>query len=90
VEEFYCQNLTEEDLAIRLFMPTWEIRRRIKSAVSYIASGSCPRWLNCIDCPKYQQCRRKKRTGITYLKWTLYKNKEEGRKLKYTKKVYPS
>jgi hypothetical protein len=69
VEEFYCHNLTEEDLAIRLFMPTWEIRRKIKSAVAYIASGSCPRWLNCIDCKKYQSCRRKKRVGITYRQW---------------------
>ncbi len=65
----YCHGLMDEDIAIKIFMPTWEVRRRIKSAVSYIASGTCPRWINCIDCGKYQTCRRKKRVGITYQEW---------------------
>jgi hypothetical protein len=49
--------------------PRAEIWRRIKSAVSYISSGPCPRWLNCIDCSRYARCRRKKRPGVTYKEW---------------------
>ena len=87
VIDFYCNKLTDEDIAIKIFMPTREVRRRIKSAVSYIASGTCPRWLNCVDCVKYQTCRRKKRVGVTYREWTRYKNREEGRRPKYTNLV---
>jgi hypothetical protein len=97
VEEYYIRYNPEEndkeiiaDLAHGNNMPIWEVRRRINSAVSYISSGPCPRWLNCLDCPRYQSCRRKKRVGVSYRDWTHYKNKEDGRKLKYTKKVYPS
>lgn len=78
VEQAYC-HLPEtgindwdkviEMLAVMVFMPTWEVRRRIRSAVSYIASGPCPRWLNCLDCPSYASCRRKKRVGMTYGEW---------------------
>jgi len=87
VEDNICRAIPEEDLARRLDMPVWEIRRRIRSAVSYIASGPCPRWLNCVDCAKYRTCRRKKRVGIIYRDWTRYKNREDGRKLRYTKKL---
>ena len=69
VEDSYCHGATDEELARKLQMPPWEIRRRIRSAVSYIASGPCPRWLNCLDCPSYSFCRRKKRVGITYADW---------------------
>jgi len=69
VEDSLCRGIEAEDLAPRLDMAPWEVRRRINSAVSYIASGPCPRWLNCIDCPRYSSCRRKKRVGVTYRDW---------------------
>lgn len=83
VESHYCRGVEIEDLAIRIFMPTWEVRRRINSAVSYIASGECPRWLNCIDCPRYNKCSRrahpprkfKHPIGITYGQWVRSRSK---------------
>jgi hypothetical protein len=69
VEDYYCRNVSERELARRLQMSDWQVLRRIRSAVAYIASGPCPRWLNCLDCPKYPSCRRKKRVGITYREW---------------------
>jgi hypothetical protein len=69
VEDNICRGIPEEDLARRLDMEVWEIRRRINSAVSYIASGPCPRWNSCIDCVKYQKCYFKKHVGMSYKHW---------------------
>src|SRR4030042_772809 len=85
VEKYYCGNWTDEAIGRWYNKNILEVRRFIRSAVSYISSGPCPRWLNCVDCSKYQSCRRKKWVGVTYPEWTRYKNREDGRKLKYTK-----
>ena len=69
VEDVFCLGLTPSELASKLHMEEREINRRIRSAVGYIASGPCPRWLHCIDCPRYQQCLRKKRVGVSYRDW---------------------
>jgi hypothetical protein len=57
-------------------MDAREVARRIRSAVSYISSGPCPRWLDCIDCAKYRACRRKKRAGQTYRQWKRSRSRQ--------------
>lgn len=84
VEDHYCRGIPEEDLACRLDMDVWEVRRRINSAVSYISSGPCPRWLNCVDCPSYSSCRHKKRVGKTYREW------KRNRRKKYSERPLPA
>jgi len=78
VEEFYCRDwlgLSEDEILDvitgHVGIEKSELQRRLRSAVSYIASGTCPRWLHCIDCPEYQNCRKKNkgRVGITYRQW---------------------
>jgi len=93
VEKHYCLGYTDEDIARHYHMDLWEVSRRINSAVSYIASGPCPRWLPCPECGKRLRCiklerllnKGQKRITYTYDEWTRYRNREEGRKLKYTK-----
>jgi len=75
VEDAICRQIPVAELARRLGMDEWEVGRRIRSAVSYISSGPCPRWLNCIDCPKYSKCRRKKRAGLTYADWKRHRRR---------------
>jgi len=95
VIDSYCHGLTDEQIARRNWFTVWEVQHRIHNAVSYISSGTCPRWLDCSGCGEEQDCRKLKRMRelgkvrqvYTYQDWKLYKNKEEGRKLKYTKKV---
>lgn len=78
VEKHYCQDFTDGQIASWYGMDTEDVRRRIRSAVSYIASGTCPRWLDCIDCPEHEKCRNKKHpprkftkqpVGINYRQW---------------------
>ncbi|MGD0794947.1 MAG: hypothetical protein ABR958_05070 [Dehalococcoidales bacterium] len=75
VEDYYCRSIPEEDLARHLDIEVPKIRRCIKSAVSYISSGPCPRWLNCLDCGKYQSCHYKKHVGTTYKNWKRNRRK---------------
>jgi len=67
VEDYYCRNTGIEDIARQIEMEAWEVNRRIHSAVSYIASGPCRRWINCIDCREYKSCmhQNKGRVGLT-------------------------
>ena len=76
VEDYYCQSLTVDEIARKLGLDDYQVMRRIRSAVSYIASGSCPRWLNCIDCGDYTRCRREKRVGISYRDWVRHRRRQ--------------
>ena len=78
VEDCVCRGLLPSDLSRKLGLPEWEINRRIRSVISYIASGPCPRWLDCIDCPDYGKCRNrahpprkfeKQPVGVSYRGW---------------------
>ncbi len=69
VEKAYCSGLQDEDIARYYYMEIIEIHKRIKSVISYISSGPCPRWLNCIDCEKYEKCSHHKHRGMTYKEW---------------------
>lgn len=58
VEEKYCNGLSEQEITEKLYMDEAEVYRRIASAVSYIASGILPRWIDT-----------HKRRGLTYREW---------------------
>jgi hypothetical protein len=78
VIDSYCRGLEDEQIARDNHLDVREVRRRLKSAVSYIAAGPCPRWIDCIGCPDYQKCSAKKHpprkflkqpVGISYQNW---------------------
>jgi AraC-like DNA-binding protein len=71
VEHYYYHNTSIEDIARQIEMEPWEVQRRIRSAVGYIASGACRRWVHCVDCREYSSCERenKGRVGLTYREW---------------------
>jgi len=84
LESYYCNDwrgYTYDEIitaiASRVDKDRQDVKRRIRSAFSYIASGSCPRWLHCIDCPEYQTCRKKNkgRVGQTYRQWRRSKSR---------------
>jgi hypothetical protein len=81
VEHYYCRNTDIENIARQIEMEAWEVNRRIHSAVSYIASGPCRRWINCIDCREYKTCmhQNKGRVGLTYREWV----RRGGSRVKY-------
>ena len=58
VEMKYCHGYTEAEIASRLYRDEFEIYKRIRSAITYIASGPVPRWITT-----------EKRKGITYQEW---------------------
>lgn len=58
VEEKYCKGLSELEIAQSLHMDEDNVYKRISSAVSYIASGKDPRWVDT-----------EKRRGISYREW---------------------
>jgi len=90
VEDFYCLRLSDADIARKLSLPDREeVRRRRLNALTYIASGRCRRWLNCIDCPEYEKCRQKETpprkfsrqpVGIPYRQWVRSRSSEIARK----------
>ncbi len=69
-------NRVIHDIAEEIDKEAWEISRRIKSAVSYIASGPCPRWLHCVDCKQYAECSQKKRVGCSYQEWVRSRSRQ--------------
>ncbi len=87
IEEYYCRDWPSNDypdemkfeaIGDMVNMDRYDVRRRIRSAFSYISGGPCPRWLDCIDCPDYEKClaRRypprkfdKQPVGISYRQW---------------------
>jgi len=58
VEDKYCKGLSESEIAQNLYMDEFEVYKRIRSVVTYIASGSIPRWITT-----------EKRKGISYREW---------------------
>lgn len=82
VEDFYCGEVTDVELARQNHMELWDVQRRIGSAVGYISSGDCPRYADCKKCLKYKGCRkrkRKQRGPVSYRDWCRYRNRENGR-----------
>ena len=64
----------EMDRIARLVhMEEREAMRRVNRALNYISSGFCRRWLNCIDCVYYSDCKRKKKVGISYSDWAAHR-----------------
>jgi hypothetical protein len=53
------------------------VKRAIQSVLSYIASGPCPRWLNCIDCLEHGRCAKKKYPPRKFTKAPVGKSYEE-------------
>lgn len=71
VEKSYMGGLEDYQIARWYHKTEWEVRKIIKSVVSYISSGTCPRWIVCIDCQDYGKCRKKNksRRAYTYQEW---------------------
>lgn len=74
VEEKYCKQLSESQIAQSLYMDEEVVYKRIRSAVSYIASGEVPRWINTED-----------RKGIDYREWV---NNRRRQWLKHKVQIY--
>jgi len=58
VEDKYCKGLSELEIAKNLYMDEFEVYKRIRSVVTYIASGKDPMWISTKD-----------RNGMTYRQW---------------------
>ncbi len=72
------QTLAEYDEAINAIARETDrqpgyVKRALQNVLSYISSGQCPRWINCIDCLEYPHCRKRKKLkyprGISYAEW---------------------
>jgi hypothetical protein len=98
VRDFYC-TIWDDATAAEIYTiigrrvnkPSWDVRRCIKNAVSYISSGPCQRWVECSGCIQFARCRKKKkqrRTAINYAEWCRRRNYRENRvSLKDAKKA---
>jgi len=82
VEDYYCKDIPAEELAKQVSLDTARVMSRIKNAVSYIASGPCPRWLDCSACYRFSGCQKKKlgRRRTTYRDWCRYRRNEQSRR----------
>jgi len=58
IEDFCCKRISIAMIAQQRHKSVWEVRRRIESAISYIASGWVGRWKDT-----------KRRKGISYKEW---------------------
>jgi hypothetical protein len=56
------------EIARKINMDEYEVRRRLYSAVSYISSGPCPRFQPCDYCVKVN-CKKRGRKPLSYQKW---------------------
>jgi len=65
VEDKHCRGLSESEIAKSLTMSELEVYKRIRSAVSYIASGRIPRWIDT-----------EKRKGILYRDWVRNRRRQ--------------
>ncbi len=78
VEHSYCDQMSDSELAKRYGMEEWEVRRHLQSAVSYISSGKCGRWLACSSetwyCLLFERCK-KHRPAISYTDWKWHRQK---------------
>lgn len=66
LEAVECWGKTDDSLSKYFKMPAWSIRKRLKNALSYVASGNDRRWHNT-----------NKRKGKTYREF-LERNKNKG------------
>jgi len=91
VEDYYCQDIPVEELAKRVSLDAGRVNMRIKNAVSYIASGTCPRWLDCRQCGRYAKCQKQKkdeRKPMTYRDWIRYKSRERDRRARHKYTIF--
>lgn len=82
VEDYYCKGIPIAELAKQVSLDADRVKSHIRNAISYIASGTCPRWLDCRQCSRYARCQKpmkEKRTPTTYRSWVRYKNREQNR-----------
>lgn len=61
VEDRYCAAMTLREIHAKTGLEEFEIDRRLRSALVYISSGPCPRWLDCLACGQWKTCTSKKR-----------------------------
>lgn len=84
VEKAYCEGYEDEDISKHYHMDVYDVRRRINSAVSFISSGPCPRWLPCSVCGKMEKCNKyrsmlekgQKRITYTYRQWVRSRSRQ--------------
>jgi hypothetical protein len=79
VELYYCEQWQPDRIAKHLSLTEDDVWQKLDNAVSYIASGECPRWLDCRDCGRLKKCRKKgrlKRRAVDYREWGRRKNRE--------------
>ncbi len=72
VEMKYIYRMEPDAIARYFGLETEYVERHIESAVSYISSGDCPRWLGCQECGEFKSCRkgkRGKRAAVGYGEW---------------------
>jgi hypothetical protein len=82
VEMFYCWRWSTEKISKYLSMTESDVINQIEDAITYIASGDCPRWLECSKCGRFGICQKKKklrRRTYTYQEWVRYRNRERSR-----------
>lgn len=85
VEKAYCHRMEVRDIARWYGMNDDTVRLSISSAVSYISSGECQRWIDCANCTRFAKCRKKKklkRQRVSYSEWCRRKTRVEGQLLK--------
>ena len=76
LEDFYCNGMELYKIARKLNLSEEKVGMKVSSSFSYISSGPCRRWLNCIDCLLYSKCRKKKRVSISYQEWKDNRRKQ--------------
>jgi hypothetical protein len=75
--DYYRQNIDDDKWLIKKLgdennLPGWEVRSRIRSVVSYIASGDCRRWVECSRCGFFSGCKKAKKLEhkrYSYREW---------------------
>jgi hypothetical protein len=83
-------DLVMEAISKEIHRPVRKVHRALQSVLSYIASGPCPRWVNCVDCADYERCARRKHPpkkflksprGVSYEEWKASRpgRREKGR-----------
>ena len=78
------------DIAKEIHRTPGYVKRALQSVLSYIASGPCPRWLNCVDCLEYESCAGRKSpprkflkapVGVSYEQWKGHRRENPAARL---------
>ena len=85
VEGYYCFQQSAGEIAREYGKNEQGVLQSINNAVSFISSGKCRRWADCLACLGFPKCRKKKkllRQVVTYAEWCRRKNRRAGQVLK--------